>query len=297
MRVPDLVEQHLGIGQLLRSRAETTASRPPGPGRDFRSGAGGRRRRSRQSPSEGRGARRRTRGRRAPHSTTAVSRLPGSCIGGSPAPPVWPRVRARGARPRRAGRAARGQQLVAVALVPPGRRRCRPERSTEPPPSSRRRSWHSRDRGRRRCARPRQRRARLPRSTCESIGALTPERSARSRSERSLGLASARTRAPTWEMSDLSVAILAVRYHVQLFGYGCRPRGATGLMTPTTRRSSAGGRADWARSPVAVAGRRPRPSPAAAPANREAEAWPRQPPAARARRLSLRPRTGSWPLP
>ena len=40
-------------------------------------------------------------------------------------------------------------------------------------------------------------RARLPRSTCESIGALTPLRSARSRSERPIASRSPRTRPPT----------------------------------------------------------------------------------------------------
>ena len=42
-----------------------------------------------------------------PRSTSAVSRLPGSCIGGSPAAPVAPPGRACGARAPRAGRAGR----------------------------------------------------------------------------------------------------------------------------------------------------------------------------------------------
>src|SRR4051812_31285081 len=51
-----------------------------------------------------------------------------------------------------------------------------------------------------------------PRSTCESIGAETPERSARSRSERSIASRSTRTRGPT-ETTSGSTAV-AIRLYV-----------------------------------------------------------------------------------
>ena len=92
----------------------------------------------------GRGARRRSRAPSAPPSTTAVSRLPGSCSGGSPAPPGRrARARACAARRRRAGRAA-----AASAPRRGARRGCacaaRAARMTTTwPPSSRRRSCES----------------------------------------------------------------------------------------------------------------------------------------------------------
>src|SRR3982750_1882313 len=50
-----------------------------------------------------------------------------------------------------------------------------------------------------------------PRSTWLSIGALTPERSARSRSERSIASRSARTRGPMWIwLSMASSSVTAV---------------------------------------------------------------------------------------
>src|SRR4051794_9068556 len=55
-----------------------------------------------------------------------------------------------------------------------------------------------------------------PRSTWLSIGAETPERSARSRSERSIASRRAFTRGPTAAtVGSAAVAITAVRYHVQ----------------------------------------------------------------------------------
>ena len=55
-----------------------------------------------------------------------------------------------------------------------------------------------------------------PRSTCESIGAETPERSASSRSERSIASRSAFTRGPTAAMvGSAAAAITLVRYHVR----------------------------------------------------------------------------------
>ena len=55
-----------------------------------------------------------------------------------------------------------------------------------------------------------------PRSTWESIGAETPQRSARSRSERSIASRSARTRGPTSRGSATAVLIGGVRYHIRL---------------------------------------------------------------------------------
>ena len=147
-----------------------------------------------------RGARRRCRARRAPRSTSAISRLPGSCIGGSPGPPVrGAAARGRGARARRAGRAAAGSGSRARGPA----RRCRrggarAARTIETvPPSSRRSSWRGAARG------PAAMRAATasvglvsPRSTWLSIGALTPRRSARSRRLRSIGSRSARMRGP-----------------------------------------------------------------------------------------------------
>src|SRR4051812_11402879 len=49
-----------------------------------------------------------------------------------------------------------------------------------------------------------------PRSTCESIGALTPLRSARSRSDRSIASRRARTRGPMW-ICDSSWSMSAMR--------------------------------------------------------------------------------------
>src|SRR4051794_9259222 len=55
-----------------------------------------------------------------------------------------------------------------------------------------------------------------PRSTCESIGAETPDRSASSRSERSIASRSAFTRGPTAAMvGSTAAAITLVRYHVR----------------------------------------------------------------------------------
>src|SRR4051794_26020606 len=58
-----------------------------------------------------------------------------------------------------------------------------------------------------------------PRSTCDSIGADTPERSARSRSDRSIASRSARTRGPMWiwwsSCWSATAMTRAVRYHVQ----------------------------------------------------------------------------------
>src|SRR3954452_11305857 len=85
------------------------------------------------------------------------------------------------------------------------------------PSSSRRRSWL------RRSSRPEAMRAATcsvglvsPRSTWLSMGADTPERSDRSRSERSIASRSAFTRGPTAEMAgSAAAAITFVRYHVR----------------------------------------------------------------------------------
>ena len=55
-----------------------------------------------------------------------------------------------------------------------------------------------------------------PRSTWLSIGALTPERSARSRSDRSIASRSARTRGPMWmavsRSATATVRVYAITY-------------------------------------------------------------------------------------
>jgi hypothetical protein len=72
-----------------------------------------------------------------------------------------------------------------------------------------------------------------PRSTCESIGALTPERSARSRSDKSIASRSARTRGPIASaiasfgaLLVAAAAIEGVRYHVHPYRLLARPREA-----------------------------------------------------------------------
>ena len=66
-----------------------------------------------------------------------------------------------------------------------------------------------------------QRRARLPRSTCESIGALTPQRSARSRNDRPIASRRARTRPPIAATEVASISLITgVRYHVQSYRAG-----------------------------------------------------------------------------
>ena len=57
-----------------------------------------------------------------------------------------------------------------------------------------------------------------PRSTWLSIGADTPERSARSRSERSIASRSARTRGPMWIVRSSS-SIRAMRIQVYVIAY------------------------------------------------------------------------------
>ena len=110
------------------------------------------------------------------------------------------RARACGARAPRAGRAApavsTSKRCPRRALPP--RWRWAARTIVTAPPSSRRSSCD------RRSSRPAAMRAATvsvglvsPRSTCESIGALTPLRAARSRSERSADSRSALTRAPT----------------------------------------------------------------------------------------------------
>ena len=95
--------------------------------------------------------------------------------------------------------------------APPERRS--PGRTTlTVPPSSRRSSWESRS------SSPAAIRPAIvsvglvsPRSTCESIGAETPERSARSRSERSIDSRSARTRDPTGVPTSIRAYVIAYR--------------------------------------------------------------------------------------
>ena len=152
----------------------------------------------------GRGRRRRRRAAASPSSTSAVSRLPGSCIGGSPGPPVaaagarvWKATSARW--PGNGGR----HDLVAVAAAPGSaakraRRRARRSRrrprpgagagtASAPGPTAIRPATDSVG-------------LVSPRSTWLSICADTPLRSARSRSERSIASRSARTRGPIWRL-------------------------------------------------------------------------------------------------
>src|SRR4051794_23356731 len=153
-----------------------------------------------------------------PCSTRAISRLPGSCIGGSPAPPVrapaasvW---RLSSARWPGSG-AVRTSKAWPWSGEPPRRRS--PARTTVTvPASSRRRSWL------RRSSRPAAMRLAIcsvglvsPRSTWLSIGALTPPRSARSRSERSIASRRARTRGPMWTCVSSTSAIGGVRYRIR----------------------------------------------------------------------------------
>ena len=61
-----------------------------------------------------------------------------------------------------------------------------------------------------------------PRSTWLSIGALTPERSARSRSDRSIASRSARTRGPMWiAFSNSSIVAMRQAY---VIAYGADRR-------------------------------------------------------------------------
>ncbi len=145
---------------------------PPPPFRGSRSGGADRRRRSRCRPSPSSWTAPSTCRSTVPDSTTAVSRAPGSCIGGSPGPPVCAagRERVAGDLGALAGQRRR-QDLVAVVA---GRRPCgaRARRTIDTAPSSSsRRSWESRS------SRPPAMRAAVcsvglvsPRSTCESIG-------------------------------------------------------------------------------------------------------------------------------
>ena len=176
--------------------AVTTASRTPRPGRGSRSGGAGRRRRSRCRPRAARGARRRRARttlprlderdlaaaglvhRRVARAAGAARRAPGR---GATSSARWPgsggvRISKRVAALGRAAAAALGGADDAS--------RCRPRRGAAA--------------GDRRSSRPAAMRPATgsvglvsPRSTWLSIGALTPERSARSRSERSIASRSA----------------------------------------------------------------------------------------------------------
>src|SRR4051794_2788778 len=147
-----------------------------------------------------------------PRWTRLVSRAPASCIGGSPGPPVrapgWSVWQDTSARWPGSGGVSPSQRCPSA---PPARRS--PGRTTETvPPSSRRSNWESR-RSRPAAMRPATVRVGLvsPRSTCESIGAETPERSARSRSERSIPSRSARTREPNGVATSIRTYVIAYR--------------------------------------------------------------------------------------
>jgi hypothetical protein len=115
------------------------------------------------------------------------------------------------------------RKRVARELGSPFRRS--PARTTvTAPSSSRRSSWESRS-----SSPPAIRFATWsvglvsPRSTCESIGALTPERSARSRSDRSMASRSARMRGPR-PPSVLAVAVVVDNIRAYVITYAGRDR-------------------------------------------------------------------------
>ena len=211
--------------------------------------------------------------------TTAVSRLPGSCIGGSSGPPVA--APGASACSRDLGALAgqrRGQDLVAVARA--RRRRAalagahdghavalvEAQQLREAAARARWRSW------------PATASVGLvsPRSTWESIGAETPLRSARSRSERSIPSRSARMRDPTDGRSAACAAIgaeaivaMRVRYHGRLYtGSRALPSGrsrsATRSATWRSSRTSITARPRWwtrcCASPGSSRATRPRPT-------------------------------------
>src|SRR4051795_6269638 len=147
-----------------------------------------------------------------PRWTRLVSRAPGSCMGGSPGPPVrapgWSVWQDTSARWPGSGGVSTCQRWPSA---PPERRS--PGRTTETvPPSSRRRSWESR-RSSPDAMRPATVSVGLvsPRSTCESMGAETPERSARSRRERSIPSRSARTREPNGVPASIRAYAIAYK--------------------------------------------------------------------------------------
>src|SRR3954470_13443748 len=206
-------------GQLRRRPAETTASSAASPGPGFSKWWGRSASNVKQSPVASSWRSPSMSRTTRPDSTRALSRLPGSCIGGSPAPPVrapaasvW---RLSSARWPGSG-AVRTSNAWPCSGEPPLRRS--PARTTVTvPASSRRRSWL------RRSSRPAAMRLATwsvglvsPRSTWLSIGALTPERSARSRSERSIASRSALTRGPMWIWVSATNAIPHVRYRIRL---------------------------------------------------------------------------------
>src|SRR3954451_23297637 len=136
----------------------------------------------------------------------------GSGMGGSPGPPVrapgWSEWQETSARWPGSGGVSTCQRWPSA---PPERRS--PGRTTDTvPPSSRRRSWE-----RRRSSPAAMRPATVsgglvsPRSTWESIGAETPERSARSRRERSIPSRSARTREPNGVAASIRPYVIAYR--------------------------------------------------------------------------------------
>ena len=171
-------------------RRRRRAGRPP-PCRGSRSGGAGRRRTSRSRPRRAGGARRRCRGRRRrvvdeadlARAGLVHRRVAGAAGRGAGREDVARELGALAGQRRR-------EDLVAVAGASPPRRRSRARTIETAPPSSRRSSCRGADRG------PAAIRAATcsvglvsPRSTWLSIGAETPERSARSRRHRSMRLA------------------------------------------------------------------------------------------------------------
>ena len=184
--------------------------------------------------------RRRSRGRRA---RAAPGRRPSRSTR---------RRRGCGGRRRRAGPGSGG---VSSSVVWPwrSRRRCSPAGvTTTCSPSSRRSSCESVR------SRPAAIRSAVvsvglvsPRSTCESIGAETPERSARSRSERSIASRSALTRGPTAAPSRVATAFTVCTLSRTLV-YRARFRGTaqsgSGPKRSSILRTACGVRADRRRA-------------------------------------------------
>ena len=179
---------------------------------DSRSDGEGRRRRSRSRPRRARGACRRRRSVSAPALDEARlaraglvhRRVAGAARAGARLDGVAGDLGALAGQ-------RRGEDLPAVAVGAAGAALAGRTTLTVPP-SSRRSSWESRS------SSPAAMRPAIvsvglvsPRSTCESIGAETPERSARSRSERSIDSRSARTRDPTGVPTSIRAYVIAYK--------------------------------------------------------------------------------------
>src|SRR3954447_17472699 len=161
-----------------------------------------------------------------PFSTSAVSRVPGSWMGGSPGVPVAPPASStwRESSARCPGSGAVRPSWRCPARVSPPLWRPLPARVTVTAPSSSRRSSCDRRSSRPSAILPATGSVGLgsPRSTWESIGALTPLRWARSRSERPIASRRALTRGPI--VIQTYVIAYVGRTYTDLDGRRKRPR-------------------------------------------------------------------------